>query len=89
MRPSLHLLTDRRARRQRGARHAPTRPALEQPATEQPSAPRHPLDLAAQRVRQAGGPLDQASYACQCGFLFAAPVSTTVACPNCGASQAW
>ena len=84
MRPSLHLLTDRRARRQRGARHARVRPAFEQPV-----ASRHPLDLAAQRVREAGGPLDQASYACQCGFLFAAPVSTTVACPNCGASQAW
>lgn len=32
---------------------------------------------------------DRASYACHCGLLFEAPVTTTVACPNCGAAQAW
>jgi hypothetical protein len=41
------------------------------------------------RVRNAGGPIDNASYTCACGFVFAASVSTTVACPHCGASQAW
>jgi rubrerythrin len=46
-------------------------------------------DIAAQRVREAGGPTDRASYACACGYLFAAAVSTTVECPHCGASQAW
>jgi hypothetical protein len=46
-------------------------------------------DIAVERVRASGGPLDQASYACQCGYLFAAPVTTTVACPHCGTSQAW
>ncbi len=46
-------------------------------------------DIAAQRVREAGGPSDLASYACQCGYLFAAAVSTTVECPHCGTSQAW
>jgi DNA-directed RNA polymerase subunit RPC12/RpoP len=40
-------------------------------------------------VREAGGPVDRASYACQCGYLFSAPVSTTVACPHCGVDQAW
>jgi hypothetical protein len=42
-----------------------------------------------QRARLAGGPIDNASYTCACGFVFAASVSTTVACPHCGASQAW
>lgn len=47
------------------------------------------LDYAARRVRAAGGPNDQASYACECGYLFAAPVSTSVCCPHCGCQQAW
>ena len=44
------------------------------------------LDL---RAREAGGPMDNASYNCACGFVFAAAVSTTVSCPHCGAGQAW
>jgi hypothetical protein len=38
-----------------------------------------------------GKPLtnDQAVYACQCGFVFEAPVSTSVGCPHCGGTQAW
>jgi hypothetical protein len=47
------------------------------------------LDLAVQRVRHAGGPIDRASYACHCGYVFLAPVSTTVTCPHCHAPQAW
>ena len=46
-------------------------------------------DLAAERVRRAGGPLDVAVYTCCCGYLFSAAVSTTVACPHCGTDQAW
>jgi hypothetical protein len=46
-------------------------------------------DPAVKRVRDAGGPVDQASYACPCGYLFSAAVSTTVACPHCGTDQAW
>jgi hypothetical protein len=46
-------------------------------------------DSAAQRVRAAGGPNDQASYTCVCGYMFAAPVSTSVRCPHCGAEQDW
>jgi hypothetical protein len=46
-------------------------------------------DATVQRVRLAGGPIDNASYTCACGFVFAASVSTTVACPHCGADQAW
>jgi hypothetical protein len=49
----------------------------------------HGLDPAVERVRQAGGPMDRASYTCRCGYVFLAPVSTTVACPHCHAPQAW
>ena len=38
---------------------------------------------------EAGGPIDHASYTCQCGCVFSASVSTTVACPHCGVAQAW
>jgi hypothetical protein len=48
-----------------------------------------PIDTAVQRARDAGGPVDCASYACHCGLLFEAKVSTTVMCPHCGAGQAW
>lgn len=41
------------------------------------------------RAREAGGPIDNASYSCECGLVFAAAVSTTVSCPHCGADQAW
>ncbi|HTA14161.1 MAG TPA: hypothetical protein VK781_04820 [Solirubrobacteraceae bacterium] len=46
-------------------------------------------DIAAQRVREAGGPLDEACYPCSCGYFFIAPVSTSVSCPHCGTPQAW
>jgi hypothetical protein len=46
-------------------------------------------DFVAQRVRDAGGPLDEACYPCACGYFFIAPVSTSVSCPHCGARQAW
>jgi len=41
------------------------------------------------RARAAGGPVDLACYTCSCGYLFRASVSTTVACPHCGADQSW
>ncbi len=67
-----------------------TQPSL----TAEPSlAVQHDLtaqpDPAVQRVREAGGPVDQASYTCACGYLFLAAVSTTVTCPHCGSGQAW
>jgi hypothetical protein len=46
-------------------------------------------DPAVARAQEAGGPLDQAAYSCECGYLFSAAVSTTVSCPHCGAGQAW
>ncbi len=76
-----HTLRERRrARADQHGRHAPRPPV---------SAPAGMADLAAARVRSAGGPLDEASYVCACGFVFRAPVSTTVACPHCRATQAW
>jgi hypothetical protein len=44
---------------------------------------------AARRRREAGAPTDAAMYACQCGFVFQALVSTSVDCPHCGGAQAW
>lgn len=41
------------------------------------------------RARASGGPDDQAAYSCSCGYVFQAQVSTSVACPHCGTSQAW
>lgn len=96
MRASIpHTLRERR--RSRAGRHP--RAAAAVPATPRAAAPAPPrapepstalvVDEAVQRVREAGGPLDEASYACQCGLVFRAPVSTTVACPHCRAPQAW
>jgi hypothetical protein len=82
----LHPLAERHSRRHRPKRREVI--AYRQMAKPAPVA-HQPRDIAVERVRAAGGPLDEASYACECGFLFAAPVSTTVACPHCGAGQAW
>jgi hypothetical protein len=47
-------------------------------------------DLADERrMRASGGPTDTAQYTCACGYVFRAAVSTSVACPHCGAGQAW
>jgi hypothetical protein len=47
-------------------------------------------DLADERrLRASGGPHDRAQYTCGCGFVWDADVSASVACPHCGASQAW
>jgi hypothetical protein len=62
--------------------------ASEPPHMGEPKGSRR-LDPAVQRVRHAGGPLDRACYSCGCGYVFTAPVSTTVACPHCRAPQAW
>ena len=47
-------------------------------------------DLADERrLRASGGPHDRAQYTCGCGYVWEADVSASVACPHCGASQAW
>jgi hypothetical protein len=81
------ILREPLARRQRSHTQGQ---ALQQRATRGADATvRRSADPAAARVRQAGGPLDQASYTCNCGCVFVAPVSTTVTCPHCRAQQAW
>ncbi len=55
-----------------------------------PDTAAEPDDLAGERrARASGGPSDRAHYTCTCGFVFQAPVSTSVRCPNCNQSQAW
>jgi hypothetical protein len=87
----------RRHRRRRGAA-AIAEPAaiavepLGVPAaklTPTPEAHAHHPDPDVQRVQEAGGPIDHASYSCACGYLFSADVSTSVICPHCGSDQAW
>jgi hypothetical protein len=103
MRPTLHLIADRRDRarngtrlRDRSTRRRTQTPTASAGACEPKDAKLDPpvihelsVDLAARRVREAGGPTDRASYTCQCGYTFTAAVSTSVCCPNCGAEQAW
>ncbi|TMK99412.1 MAG: hypothetical protein E6G34_02370 [Actinobacteria bacterium] len=69
--------------------HPARPPRATPPAGRELSEAAPPCDLAVQRARAAGGPMDRASYACECGYLFLAAVSTTVACPHCQATQAW
>jgi hypothetical protein len=84
----------RRMRERRHSRWGRSRPGAASSHAVTPS-PRSgpsrsgPSDLAVERVRDAGGPVDRASYSCECGYVFLAPVSTTVTCPHCQAGQAW
>ena len=68
------------------------------PAPPAPAAPEeHPARLRPapgefsdeRRLRAAGGPEDHALYTCACGYTWETSVSASVACPNCGAAQAW
>jgi rubrerythrin len=77
----------RRARRARDG-HVSARTLLAPPPADEALVDAG-VDAASRRVREVGGPTDQASYVCQCGYLFAAAVSTTVECPHCGNPQAW
>jgi len=47
------------------------------------------VEMPRQERRDVDPHQDTALYNCQCGFVFEAPVCTTVACPHCGTSQAW
>jgi hypothetical protein len=83
MRPSLlHPRGEPHTRRRRHRRAT----GLAEPIEEHAAIA---CDPDAERVREAGGPVDRASYACACGYLFRASVSTSVECPHCGADQAW
>jgi hypothetical protein len=82
-----HSRRNRKARRGQGFPTAAAALHLVAAPVEHEPAP--VIDLAVARARQAGGPIDLACYTCQCGYLFTAPVSTTVSCPHCGTDQAW
>ena len=100
MRPSLRPRTDRR---RPGGASNPRRssPGPHPRGAELPLRPLTPPvesslrgdllgpDRDLSRARRAGGPEDVAHYACACGYVFEAMVSTTVACPHCGSGQAW
>ena len=42
-----------------------------------------------ERNQRANVSQDAALYSCGCGYVFKAPVTTSVGCPHCGTSQAW
>ncbi len=73
----------RRRRQGAGRSEAATR-RYEAPAASRPD-PAPPRG----RRRELGPLQDQALYACACGYVFEATVSTSVDCPHCGDTQAW
>ena len=42
-----------------------------------------------ERNQRANVSQDAALYSCACGYVFKAPVTTSVGCPHCGSAQAW
>ena len=66
---------------------------LAQRRTRRPRAVAGPpppaVNPARERNQRANCSQDSATYACGCGYVFTAPVSTSVGCPHCGAGQAW
>jgi hypothetical protein len=77
------------SRRSSGVLRRPHAPGREE-AAPPPAPPATEDDLADERrARESGGPEDRAMYTCSCGYVFQAEVSTSVACPHCGAGQAW
>jgi hypothetical protein len=42
-----------------------------------------------ERNKRANVSQDAALYSCTCGYVFKAPVTTSVGCPHCGTAQAW
>jgi len=79
---TVHTHPQRRRTRPHFGRRTVELPSNTTSEAVQPSPPQA-------RERAAGGPEDRAAYCCGCGFVFEAPVSTTVGCPNCGGTQAW
>jgi hypothetical protein len=65
------------------------RAGIDSEAASPPATERDDALAAERRWRNAGGPHDEAMYHCGCGYVFEAAVSTSVACPHCGAGQAW
>jgi rubrerythrin len=66
-------------------REPPATPAVE----AEPAASDEDELFDERRLRASGGPNDRAQYTCGCGYVWETDVSASVACPHCGASQAW
>jgi hypothetical protein len=69
--------------------HACGRPAEAEPGAASAEDVAVEDHAAERRHRESVASEDTAHYACACGFQFQAPVTTSVACPHCGTSQAW
>jgi rubrerythrin len=67
----------------------PRREPAEADQAPPPPAPLEEDHPDERRARAVGGPIDRAQYACSCGYVFEADVSTSVSCPHCGTPQAW
>ena len=76
-------------RRRSGAARRGSVLRREQPAPSEPEPAAEDDLFDERRLRASGGPDDRAEYTCGCGYVWQADVSASVACPNCGASQAW
>ena len=76
-------------RRRSGAARRGSVLQREQPAPSEPEPVAEDDLFDERRLRASGGPDDRAEYTCGCGYVWEADVSASVACPHCGASQAW
>ncbi len=56
---------------------------------DRPARPRPDDRGVRERAKRANVNQDAATYTCTCGFVFMAPVTTSVDCPHCGCAQAW
>jgi hypothetical protein len=54
-----------------------------------PTASPPAVTAARERNQRANLSQDAALYTCGCGYIFTAPVTTSVGCPHCGCAQAW
>lgn len=69
--------------------HLPRRRTSRPAETRSPAKDATVLAPRTRDARRGGGPEDRALYSCLCGYVFTAPVSTSVDCPHCGTEQAW
>jgi rubrerythrin len=88
-RSSTGALLLRRRREVRPGRVAEPHTAHDSAPSTDPTRSRIPAITAARLQRRLDVPQDQATYACRCGYVFEAAVSTSVGCPHCGDAQAW
>ena len=70
-------------------RRAGTWTAHQEPAPQPALEPAGAAAGEALAIAGADPSLDVAVYTCVCGFVFEAPVLTSVGCPHCGGHQAW